>query len=186
MRFRGQAIVLAVVLVAATTWAQPPSQQHHSVAIVIDDSATAAKHQADLAKSVQRFLKFFTADDELCIFAAKEKPMLWQDFTSDTDLLTDRASKLYGRGKLALYDTILAAARHLQSEAGNDVRVLAIFTAGEDSASSTKFSALMADPAVKVPVFVMAGPDTDWRIQEPLQVLARQSPAGRAYFIQND
>src|SRR3954470_6828516 len=159
MRFRGQAIVLAVVLVAATTWAQPPSQQHHSVAIVIDDSATAAKHQPDVAKSVQRFLKFFTADDELCIFAAKEKPMLWQDFTSDPDLLSDRVSKLYGRGKLALYDTILAAARHLQSEAGNDVRVLAVFTAGEDNASSSKIASLLADPALKLPVYVDAGPE---------------------------
>lgn len=186
MRSRRQRMIFVVVLLAAAAWPQNPAQQRHSVAIVIDDSATAGKHQADVAKSVQRFVKFFTADDELCIFAAKEKPMLWQDFTSDPDLLSDRVSKLYGRGKLALYDTILAAGRHLQSEAGNDARVLAIFTVGEDNASSIKFAALLADPALKVPVYVVAGPEADWRIQEPLQVLAHQLQAGRSYFIRDD
>src|SRR4051812_3987282 len=187
MRFRGHGIVFAVVLFAASAWAQAAlSPQHHSVAIVIDDSATAAKHQPDVAKSVERFVNFFTADDELCIFAAKDKPMLWQDFTSDPDLLSERVSKLYGRGKLALYDTILAAARHLQSEAGNDQRVLAVFTAGEDNASVIKFPALLADPALILPVFAVAGPEADWRIQEPMQVLARQSPTGRAYFVSDD
>src|SRR6266404_7460053 len=178
-------MVLAVVLLAIASWSQTSAEQHHSVAIVIDDSAAAGKHQADVAKSVQRFLRFFTSDDELCIFAAKEKPMLWQDFTSDPDLLSNRVTKLYGRGKLALYDTMLAAARHLQSESGNDVKVLAIFTAGEDNASAVKFPDLLPDPALKVPVNVMAGPDTDWRIQEPFQVLVQQS-GGRAYFIRDD
>ena len=187
MRKVGFGAVFLAVLLATAAWSQSPvPQQHQSIAIVIDDSLAAGKHQASLAKSVQRFVKFFTPDDELCIFAAKEKPMLWQDFTSDPDLISQRVSKLYGRGKLALYDTIQAATRHLQSEAGNDVRILAVFTAGEDNASAIKFPALLADPALKLPVFVAAGPESDWRIQEPMQVLARQSPAGRAYFVSDD
>jgi len=178
-------MVLAVVLLAIASWSQTSAEQHHSVSIVIDDSAAAGKHQADVAKSVQRFLRFFTSDDELCIFAAKEKPMLWQDFTSDPDILSDRITKLYGRGKLALYDTMLAAARHLQSESGNDVRMLAVFTSGEDNASATKFPTLLNDPAMKTSVYVVAGPEVDWRIQEPLQVLVQRS-GGRAYFVRND
>jgi hypothetical protein len=183
---RGWIIFVAVLLGGVAGAQSTAPQQHQSVAIVVDDSLAAGKHQATLARSVQRFVKFFSADDEICIFAAKEKPMLWQDFTSDPDLLSERVAKLYGRGKLALYDTIQAAARHLQSEAGNDERILAVFTAGEDNASAIKFPALLADPALKLPVFAVAGPEADWRIQEPMQVLARQSPAGRAYFVSDD
>lgn len=181
-------LALAVLLLASSAWpevGESKADSHRSVAIVVDDSASAGKHQADVARSVQQFLKFFTADDELCIFAAKEKPMLWQDFTSDIELLSERMNKLYGRNKLALYDTMLAAARHLQSEAGNDARVLAVFTVGEDNASSVKFANLLRDPALKVPVYAVAGPETDWRIQEPFQVLVQQS-GGRAYFIRDD
>src|ERR1700746_3556560 len=59
--------VFAVALLAVSAWPQSPAQtQHHSVAVVIDDSASAGKHQADVAKSVQHFLRFFTADAELC------------------------------------------------------------------------------------------------------------------------
>jgi len=189
MRCTVRRTMVAVLLFAASAWAQataPPGiSSGKSVAIVIDDSAAAGRHRAAMARSVQHFLRFFNSDDELCIFAAKEKPMLWQDFTSDPDLLSKGVTKLYGHGKLALYDTMLTAARHLQSESGNDTKVLAVFTAGEDNASAVKFPDLLRDPAFKVPVYVMAGPDTDWRIQEPFQVLVQQS-GGRAYFVRDE
>jgi len=179
------ATFLSVAVAAQTTPAMENAGRAHSVAIVIDDSKSAGNHQDQVAKSVQRFLKFFTPQDELCIFAAKDKAVLWQDFTSDPDLLASRISKLYGHGKLALYDTMLVAARHLHEEAGNELSAVAVFTAGEDNASSIKFSDLLSDPAAKVPFYVVAGPETGWRIQEPLQVLVQQSGA-RAYFIHDD
>jgi hypothetical protein len=163
---------------------EPAQPLSHSIAIVIDDSAAAGRHQADIARSVQAFLKFLSPSDEACIFAAKERPALWQDFTSDEDVLTNRVTKLYGRGKLALYDTIAAAAQHLQNEASNDSIALVVFAAAEDDASRTKLHDLAQSAAAKVPTFVVAGPNTDWRVQEPFEQLAFQS-GGRAYFADN-
>jgi len=163
---------------------QPAQPVSRSIAIVIDDSSAAGRHQADIARSVQAFLKFLTPSDEACIFAAKEKPALWQDFTSDEDVLADRVRKLYGRGKLALYDTVAAAAQHLQNEASNDSIALVVFAATEDDASRIKLHDLAQSAAAKVPTFVVAGPNTDWRIQEPFEQLAFQS-GGRAYFADN-
>jgi len=148
---------------------------------VIDDSASAGSHQEEIARSVQQFLKFFGENDELCIYAAAERPALWQDFTSDEDVLAKRVSRLYGRGKLALYDTIAAAGQHLQSEATNEQSAIVVFAAGDDNASSKKLGDLLQSPATKIPTYVVAGPDEDWRIQEPYQQLAFQN-GGRAYF----
>jgi len=175
--------ITAILLLASAAVAQTPrqAQASRSVAIVIDDSEAAGRHQDDIARSVQRFLQFFGDNDELCIFAAAQKPALWQDFTSDEDVLAKRVARLSGRGKLALYDTIAAAAHHLQSEATNEDQVIAVFVAGEDNASSTKLGDLLRSPAAKIPTYVVAGPDEDWRMQEPYQQLAFQN-GGRAYF----
>jgi hypothetical protein len=182
--FRPEIVALAALLVltpVANAQATAGPQPARSVAIVIDDSEAAGRHQEDLTRSVQQFLKFFGGNDELCIYAAAAKPALWQDFTSDEDVLSKRVARLYGRGKLALYDTIAAAAQHLQSEATNEQPIIAVFVAGEDNASSTKLSDLLRGPAAKIPTYVVAGPVTDWRIQEPYQQLAFQN-GGRAYF----
>ena len=181
--FRAEIVALAALLVltpVASAQATAGRQPARSVAIVIDDSEAAGRHQEDLTRSVQQFLKFFGNNDELCIYAAAAKPALWQDFTSDGDVLSKRVARLYGRGKLALYDTIAAAAQHLQSEATNEP-VIAVFVAGEDNASSTRLGDLLQGPAAKIPTYVVAGPVTDWRIQEPYQQLAFQN-GGRAYF----
>jgi VWA domain-containing protein len=174
----------AILLLASTAIpqaARQTAQPSRSVAIVIDDSASAGSHQEEIARSVQQFLKFFGEDDELCIYAAAERPALWQDFTSDEDVLANRVARLYGRGKLALYDTIAAAGQHLQNEATNEQVAIVVFVAGEDNASSKKLGDLLQGPGAKIPTYVVAGPDEDWRIQEPLQQLAFQN-GGRAYF----
>lgn len=183
----GTWILLAFLAMASTAKPQIAARQaqpSRSIAIVIDDSESAGRHQEDVARSVERFLKFFGESDELCIYAAAAKPALWQDFTSDEDVLANRVARLSGRGKLALYDTIAAAAHHLQSEATNDETAIVVFTAGEDNASSKKLGDLLQGPAAKIPTYIVAGPDEDWRIQEPYQQLAFQN-GGRAYFASN-
>ena len=180
----GTWLLLAVLAFPPTAMPQAPTgrgQVSRSIALVIDDSASAGSHQEEIARSVQQFLKFFGENDELCIYAAAERPALWQDFTSDDDVLANRVARLYGRGRLALYDTIAAAAQHLQSEATNEQSAIVVFVAGKDNASSKKLGDLLQGPAAKTATYVVAGPDDDWRIQEPYQQLAFQN-GGRAYF----
>jgi hypothetical protein len=180
----GTWLLVGLLALAPTGAAQAGSargQISRSIAIVIDDSASAGSHQEEIARSVQQFLKFFAENDELCIYAAADRPALWQDFTSDEDVLANRVARLYGRGKLALYDTIAAAAQHLQSEATNEQAAIVVFVAGEDNASSKKLADLLKETGAKIPTYVVAGPAEDWRIQEPYQQLAFQNE-GRAYF----
>ncbi|MFL6301831.1 MAG: hypothetical protein ACJ71N_14605 [Terriglobales bacterium] len=179
-------LLFAVLVLAPAVRSQAAvgqAQPSRSVAIVIDDSQAAGRHQEDISQSVQRFLKFFGENDELCIYAAAQRPALWQEFTSDEDVLANRVARLSGRGKLALYDAIAAAGHHLQSEATSDP-IIVVFVAGEDNASSMKLRDLLQSPAAKIPTYVVAGPDTDWRIQEPYQQLAFPN-GGRAYFANN-
>ncbi|MCU1285533.1 MAG: hypothetical protein JWO13_1883 [Acidobacteriales bacterium] len=161
---------------------KPTAARDSSIAIVVDTSDAAKKHFDDMKSAIWTFLKSFEGEDELCLFSAGGQPRILEDFTTDTSVLKDRVKKLKANGRLALPETTRTAAEHLRADSPTDHAAVIVFVAAQEQRDQAPINAPSGDAqSLRVPVYVIAVPGSDWHMQEALQQLATAS-GGAAFF----
>lgn len=178
---------------AATCFAQtapnisthPADGKTASVVVVMDTSRSAHNNLNTLRDGAAALTSQFSSNDEIALYFAGDKPVLVQDFTGDTTLITNNLKKVRTNGKMALFETLAVALDHARSDAANEQRAVIAFVNDLDGASGP--AEVKLENAIRnkpgVPVFVVALRQTNWKAQESAQRVAVLS-GGAAFFSQ--
>jgi hypothetical protein len=170
---------------APSTNTMPADGKTASVVVVMDTSRSARNNLNTLREGAEALISQFSSNDEIALYFAGDKPVLVQDFTGDTTLITKNLKKVRTNGKMALFETLAVALDHARSDAANEQRAVIAFVNDLDGASAPE-EAKLEDAIRKkpgVPVFVVALRQTSWKAQESAQRVAVLS-GGSAFFPQ--
>jgi hypothetical protein len=170
---------------APSTNTLPADGKTASVVVVVDTSKSARNNLGTLRNGATALTSQFSSNDEVALFFAGDKPVLVQEFTGDTSLITNKLKKIRTNGKMALFETLTTALDHARSDAANEQRAVIAFVNDLDGASAaaetTLENAIRNKPGV--PVFLIALRQTSWKAQESAQRVAVLS-GGAAFFPQ--
>ncbi len=156
-----------------------------SLGIVIDESSAMRSTPDSLRAAVDRLLKPMRDEDEAFVVAAKDKPMLLQDFTSDPAEIDRKLGHLKLKGKTPLLDAIVTALDHLE-DASNERTAIVVLASGQDNASSASLQTVRQKlTSTRVPVYCLAAKSASWESQDLLQNLAVAN-GGSALFPRGD
>jgi Ca-activated chloride channel family protein len=106
-----------------------------AMGIVVDNSGSMRDKRSEVNRAVLNLIRASNPDDEVFIVNFSEKSYLDQDFTSNIDLLQRALNQTSTQGSTALYDAIVASARHLKNNPRLDKKVLLVITDGQDNMS---------------------------------------------------
>jgi VWFA-related protein len=106
-----------------------------SVALVIDASGSMSNKVDRLSAAAMTFVKESNPEDETAIVSFGDDVELEQDFTSNTQKLSQALATISPKGATSLYDAILLAANHLRKQGFHEKKVLLIVSDGDDNHS---------------------------------------------------
>ncbi len=106
-----------------------------AIGIVIDNSGSMRDKRNTVNQALINLVQTSNPDDEVFVVNFGEDYYLDQDFTSNVGLLRTALHQSPMRGKTALYDAIVASAKHLKGSAKLERQVLLVVTDGQDNAS---------------------------------------------------
>ncbi len=106
-----------------------------AIGIVVDNSGSMRDKRKEVNQAVLNLIRASNPEDEVFIVNFSENSYLDQDFTSNVDLLQRALNQTSTQGSTALYDAIVASARHLKNNPRLDKRVLLVITDGQDNMS---------------------------------------------------
>jgi len=106
-----------------------------AMGIVVDNSGSMRDKRNEVNQAVLNLIRASNPDDEVFIVNFSDKSYLDQDFTSNINLLQRALNQTSTQGATALYDAIVASARHLNSNPRLDKKVLLVITDGHDNMS---------------------------------------------------
>lgn len=106
-----------------------------AMGIVVDNSGSMRDKRKEVNQAVLNLIRASNPEDEVFIVNFSENSYLDQDFTSNIDLLQRALNQTSTQGSTALYDAIVASARHLKDDPRLEKKVLLVITDGQDNMS---------------------------------------------------
>jgi len=106
-----------------------------ALGIVIDNSGSMLPKRPKVNDAALNLVRSSNTQDEVFIVNFGEEYYLDQDFTSDVPKLKAALDRVETRGSTALYDAIVASAKHIRQDSTIQKRVLLVVTDGRDNAS---------------------------------------------------
>jgi Ca-activated chloride channel homolog len=157
-----------------------------AIGIVIDNSGSMRDKRQKVNEAALNLVRASNPQDELFVVNFSDEYYLDQDFTSDINQLKRGLEHIEARGTTALYDAMVASARHLGRAAHLDKRILLVVTDGADNASRESLAEcvrnLQAPNGPTVYTIGILGDNRDARrAQSALATLAYQT-GGVAFF----
>lgn len=178
------ALSLATAFAQSPAPAPPPppgsaanASSGSSVVVVLDTSAQHSKDFGEIRNAATAFLKALGEDREVAVVSGSAQPALVVDFNSDTDQLLKQLAGLRPHGAPSIQQAIQFASQHAAEE--SDHPIVVAFVRNPDGNSAVEPS---TPPTV--PVYVIASPDSKWKVQAEMQQLAVKS-GGTAFFPSN-
>jgi Ca-activated chloride channel homolog len=154
-----------------------------AMGIVVDNSGSMRDKRNEVNQAVLNLIHASNPDDEVFVVNFSENSYLDQDFTSNIDLLQRALNQTSTQGATALYDAIVASARHLKNNPHLDKKVLLVITDGQDNMSRNTLEETLQDLQQKDGPTLYAIGLTGQQPQgrQALQQLA-DATGGAAYF----
>ena len=158
--------------------------------IVIDNSGSMRDKRDEVNRAVLNLIRASNPQDEIFVVNFSQKYYLDQDFTSDVNLLQTALHQVSSAGSTALYDAVVASAKHLKNNRHLDKKALLVITDGEDNMSQETLSEALrqlqeenASPGSVPTIYAigLTGGGLEGRGRQALQKLA-QATGGVAYF----
>lgn len=106
-----------------------------ALGIVIDDSASMLEKRKQVNRAALNLVRASNQQDQVFVVNFNEHYSIDQDFTGDVGKLSGALEKVHSNGETALYDVLIASAKHL-STSTLQKRVLVVVTDGEDNSSN--------------------------------------------------
>ncbi len=116
-----------------------------AMGIVVDNSGSMRDKRNEVNQAVLNLIRASNPDDEVFIVNFSENSYLDQDFTSNLNLLQSALNQTSTQGATALYDAIVASARHLKNNPHLDKKVLLVITDGQDNMSRNTLEEALQD-----------------------------------------
>lgn len=167
--------------------ANPPVSQNlrasgTSVALLVDTSSADPDETHDTLKtSVDKFVRKLPPGQEACLYTLSDKPVLAQDITDNHHDLTSALDRMPSGGASAVLAGLQAAAEHLRTQA-NEHLAIVLFTAAREMQEPKLEEAITTlTKGRNVEVDAIAGPESDWQLQEQLERIATKT-GGVALF----
>ncbi len=178
------ALTLTAAFAQSTSPAPPPppgsassNASGSSLVIVLDTSAQNSGSFSVIRKAATDFLKSLGEDREVAVVSGSAQPALVADFNSDSDQLVKKVADLKPHGSPSIQQAVQFATQHASEE--SDHPVVVAFVRNPDANS-----AALSSTVANVPVYVIASPDSKWKVQDEMQQLAVKS-GGTAFFPSN-
>jgi len=161
-----------------------------SMGLVLDRSGSMAEMKDEVYKAAFHNVGASSPQDEFFIMTFDEETELWQNFSTDRELLRKRLKKIKVKGGTALYDAISTGLTHIR-QAKHDKKVLLVVTDGDDNKSQTTFPELLErlrQENVALYAIALWDKDTPFAPGHDLESLAArliqlgEVSGGRAYF----
>ncbi|MFB3915682.1 MAG: VWA domain-containing protein [Terriglobales bacterium] len=105
-----------------------------ALGILIDNSGSMRDKRSAVNQAAINLVKASNPKDEVFVVNFNDEYYLDQDFTGEIPKLQEALERVESRGGTAMYDAMVASARHLKT-AVLDKKVLLVVTDGEDNAS---------------------------------------------------
>jgi len=106
-----------------------------ALGILIDNSGSMLPKRQKVNDAALTLVRSSNTQDEVFVVNFGEEYYLDQDFTSDVGKLKAALDRVETRGSTALYDAIVASAKHIRQDSTIQKRVLLVVTDGRDNAS---------------------------------------------------
>jgi Ca-activated chloride channel homolog len=106
-----------------------------ALGILIDNSGSMLPKRQKVNDAALNLVRASNTQDEVFVVNFGEEYYLDQDFTDDVVKLRAALNRIETRGSTALYDAIVASAKHIRHGAQIQKRVLLVVTDGRDNAS---------------------------------------------------
>jgi Ca-activated chloride channel homolog len=106
-----------------------------AMGILIDNSSSMRDKRSKVNQAVLNLIRASNPQDEIFVVNFGETPFLDQDFTSNIGLLEQALHRTSTQGSTALYDAIIAADAHLDTNSRLNKKVLLVITDGQDNMS---------------------------------------------------
>jgi hypothetical protein len=163
--------------VAANTPALPNNAvASSSVVVVIDSSEEHSGNFGEIRRAASQFVQAMGEDRAVAVVAASEKPALVADFGADSDEVAKKVAEIKPHGTASMQQAVQFAARYASQETDHPV-VVAFVRNPDGKAAPTEAPAAAT-------VYVIASPDSNWKVQSEMQQLAVKS-GGTAFFPSN-
>lgn len=157
-----------------------------ALGILIDNSGSMLPKRQKVNDAALNLVRSSNTEDEVFVVNFGEEYYLDQDFTGDVVKLKAALDRVETRGITALYDAIVASAKHIRQDARIQKRVLLVVTDGRDNASEESLEEAVRElqrqdgPVVYIIGFVDQTKQANSTIRA-LQTLASNT-GGAAYF----
>jgi Ca-activated chloride channel homolog len=157
-----------------------------ALGILIDNSGSMLPKRPKVNDAALNLIRSSNPQDEVFVVNFGEEYYLDQDFTGDVVKLKAALNRIETRGSTALYDAIVASAKHIRQDARIQKRVLLVVTDGRDNASQESLEEAVRElqrrdgPVVYVIGFIDQTRQASSTIRA-LQTIASNT-GGAAYF----
>ncbi len=157
-----------------------------ALGILIDNSGSMLPKRPKVNDAALNLIRSSNPQDEVFVVNFGEEYYLDQDFTGDVVKLKAALNRIETRGSTALYDAIVASAKHIRQDARIQKRVLLVVTDGRDNASEESLEEAVRElqrrdgPVVYVIGFIDQTRQANSTIRA-LQTIASNT-GGAAYF----
>jgi Ca-activated chloride channel family protein len=157
-----------------------------ALGILIDNSGSMLPKRQKVNDAALNLVRTSNTQDEVFVVNFGEEYYLDQDFTDDVVKLKTALNRVETRGSTALYDAIVASAKHIRQDSKIQKRVLLVVTDGRDNASQESLEEAVTElqrrdgPVVYVIGFVDQTRQANSTVRA-LQTIASNT-GGAAYF----
>jgi len=159
-----------------------------AIGVLIDNSGSMRDQREEVNRAVLNLIRASNPEDQVFVVNFSQNPYLEQDFTSDVNLLENALRHSSSQGSTALYDAVVASAKHLESNQHFDKRILLVITDGKDNMSRETLrdttQQLQKKNGPVLYAIGLMGPEGQNRGREALQQLA-DATGGSAFFPQS-
>lgn len=155
-----------------------------AIGVVIDNSGSMRDKREKVNQAVLNLIRASNPNDEVFVVNFSQNPYLDQDFTSNIDLLEQALHRTTERGSTALYDAVVASARHLANDPRIEKRILLVITDGQDNMSQETLQDAVRElqkPTGPVLYAIGLTGEAQTKGREGLEKLA-EATGGAAYF----
>ena len=147
-----------------------------SVVVVIDSSAEHSGNFGEIRRAASQFVQTIGEDRSVAVVAASEKPALVADFGADSEEVAKKVAEIKPHGAPSMQKSVEFATRYGLQETEHPVVVA--FVRNPDAAAAPEGASGAAT------VYVIASPESNWKVQSEMQQLAVKS-GGTAFFPSN-
>jgi VWFA-related protein len=163
-------------------------QEHVPVAlgVLIDNSGSMRPKREAVNQAALNLVRASHPQDEMFVVNFGEEYYLDQDFTNDEVKLKNALAKIETHGSTALYDAVVASAKHMKQNAPLQKRILLVVTDGDDNASQESLEETVQqlqqkDGPVVYVIALLSGRKNVNSMVRSLQTIS-QKTGGTAYF----